>query len=233
MPSCVLCGYLLWLEIIEPSLPQAPAFNFSVLGTENPLDRLWLTNNPFIFVNWGKTERVSGGVLVPIRLEQSNFVLRLSVRPNAFAEDLEVGVNFPAQWGASPSKAWIRSFDETAKGVLESNGLVLERKVIQTWGYRCPISVLPGDSISLPEIVFTNVGPLIVSPTRIASQQYGSVDIFAKAKGVAAAGVTFRPFLLPVTSEYSRKPIAVTLFPTNGGRLGVWFPYPLKQTNGF
>jgi hypothetical protein len=90
--------------------------------------------------------------------------------------------------------------------------------------------LLPGDGLTLPGILFTNLEQLTLNPSKAHSPHMGGIVIVVKAKGLPPAGVGFRPFFIQTSNGYSHKPISVKLFHTNN-EVGAFFPFPLPETN--
>jgi hypothetical protein len=212
----------------KPSVPE-PAFTFSLPNSDKPTESLKLTNDCFAPHGWEVVHEMLGGVLIPIQIGQTNFLLTLRVRSSAFAERPEFFATVPAQWGVVADHGWLRAVDEDGKAYSVSNGIV-KPKELQSWGYRSPIDLLPGDGLTLPGILFTNFEELTLNPLKTRSLQIGGIVVIAKAKGLPPAGIGFRPFFLQTSNGYSHKPIAITLFHTNN-EAGAFFPFPLPETN--
>ena len=118
---------------------------------------------------------------------------------------------------------------DDATGYIESNGIVKPTE-LQTWVYRSRMDLYPGDGFRLPGILITNITPLLTSTSVVQSTQIGSMILLAKVKNLPAGSIEFRPFFLPVSNEYSLKPVVVTGLKTNN-RVGVFFPFPKIETN--
>jgi hypothetical protein len=232
--SWIVLTILTWGVVWENSRPPKeaianPPFVFLLPNSDDPEDVLKLTNDCFAPHGWGVTHIILGGVLIPMQIGQTNFLLTLRVRATTFAEQLEVFATVPAEWNVVAGLGWMRAVDEDGKAYSESNG-ILEPRRLRSLGYRSPIDLLPGDGLTLPSILFTNLEALTLNPLKTHSPNFGAIVLVAKAKGLPPAGVAFRPFFLQTSNGYSFKPIAVTLFPSNN-EVAAFFPFPLRETN--
>jgi hypothetical protein len=216
-------------QVVE--LNVNPPFVFSIANSDKPEQSLKLTNDCFAPHGWEVIQEFLGGVLIPIKIGQSNFSLSLRVHSSVLAEKLEVFATVPTDWGVVADRGWVGvvAEEEKTQTYSVSNGVVKPTEM-QSWMFRSPIDLLPGDAIHLPSLLFSNLEKMTVDPLKTRSPQIGGIAIVVKAKGLLG-GLGFRPFFIQTSNGYSFTPIAETLFHTNN-EAGVFFSYPLPETNG-
>lgn len=210
IPSLVLCGCLLWVEILPETKPY-PHFSFSIFLDSAPDDVIDLTNDFLRITDFSDSEltpvKLNAALLMQRQPEQSNAMLKLIVKNDSSvdAESPEVIIALEQDWRCLPDSDWLKEkrlnscnfvVGEVSPGNFSTNSL-------QRWLFPLPSGwLLRGDSGVLP-------------PFRIAQLSYPSGIIFMARSvdsPVNAIGfnllfpsqdapfVVRKPFLVPATN---------------------------------
>jgi hypothetical protein len=207
----VIVALLLGIPVIirDHSRAERAHFVLSLRASDKAGDFVPLTNDFLAVKKWEAGEEGLGWVIMPIQMNQTNYLLRLNVHSPVFADKAEILIAFPKQWGIAPDFGWEPVRQNLKWTFTSASGVTTNES--QGWGLRLPVAFLPGDGFDLPDILITNIVPataITAKPERM--------EIMVKSKDWPPEAVSFGTAFLPVSQEYSQRPIVTLARITNG-----------------
>jgi hypothetical protein len=186
-----------------------------------PQSNTVLLTNDFLIARNLSGSLVRGVLVVPTQAGQSNVFLNFSVDSPEIAENANIFVSLPKEWGCLPEFGWV---DAGSDNQLWNNSKI----EMERWTTSIP-TLLPGDGVGLPSIRIPAV-PQIRSPEAPAA---GVIKIMTKVKGWPVGAMFFETWFPGMARELSHNPQVTLLRPGPGGTGTVFsILLSLEQTNG-
>jgi hypothetical protein len=189
-----------------------PNFTFTFHPTDSINGVLWLTNDFLMVTNFGSLTKCSGCLTLPLQPQESNTSLIFSVFSSIFAEDAEIAVSFPTNFGVMPEHGWNQFFQQDF--TVRSNATNMS----QTWGLSMREPMFPNDGYMLPKLIITNTASLFPNSNNIIHEIGFSLSI--KAKNLPVEALVFSIVFIPVKPEETNAKPFVASFPDESGHKG-------------
>jgi hypothetical protein len=244
----LLFAFFVWFSswsflVYKNSQPSAeskahPYFSFSLRTTDQPSEKVKLTNDFLIETNFSvplHLHPVLGALIVPLELGQSNVTLTFFVKnesPSATAEDAIVTIRIPKKWEFVPDANWTATENDWGDPsdlyaeAINGSG-VLETITLQKWTCNNIPVLLPGCGVILPSIQLHHV------PSFWGSSWTEGMTIMVRAKDSPTDALSFALFSsknsIWETNDF-HKPIVVPATKVNGKLVGFSLsPKQLKE----
>jgi len=171
--------------------------NFIFVLNEESSNRIELTNDFLISNNFDKPKDVSAVLVIPIKANQSNFILNFSLRNDSavVAENTQFRASFTKDRLRTAEPAWIRMHSGTLNLATLPSGEVKTNE-IQESVYFAPRTLLSGDAFEAPPIE-------VPVETLNNNIPWTSLSLLARAKEFPAIEVTFDLYFLRVPTNLS------------------------------
>jgi hypothetical protein len=188
-------AFLLW-HVEAGTEKSYPHITFSIRSPQMLENVVELTNDFLVVKNFKIEGTPPAKLLFPVT-SQTNVVFILDVKNSGpvAAEYLEITLSVPEEFSCEPNSGWIpaeygnSSFVENPAGVMVTN-------IIKSWVCK-PLVLLPGNSITLPELHFSHV------PLQPAGGTWNPpvCMVLARAKDSPAQAIWFESIFLLAPSN--------------------------------
>jgi hypothetical protein len=199
-----------------------PNFSVSVHLADMPMANIELTNDFVVFGFNNLRPAVLGSLILP-RAEGQAARLKFSVinESSVPVEDTVIVVSFPSEWKCDPAPEWMHAENHSING----DSMYTPTNTIQTWAFRIPGGILPGDKIELSGISVNNVS----FSQDIEKQDI--VTIMVKAKGLPNSLIKKQMFHLRfILPNISNVPLLLAGKTNSDGKLITLVPMLDKQS---